>query len=116
MRAASVGACLLVANGVAIAAFGPAAFAFADGPEAGWMRAAGVASIGYGLAMIGAVSAVRRGSAAAWWLLWSLPAFWLAHLLWGLPPGKDHVHQIVLGVLAVAGLVLTTPAHQRPMP
>ncbi|MDQ3834443.1 MAG: hypothetical protein M3315_12605 [Actinomycetota bacterium] len=34
------------------------------------------------------------------------PVFWTAHLLGGLPPGKEHVHQLVFIVLSLAGLLL----------
>ncbi|MGW1810238.1 hypothetical protein [Streptomyces sp. NPDC002078] len=33
-------------------------------------------------------------------------AFWIAHLAGGLPPGKDHVHQVAFIVLSLAGLLL----------
>jgi hypothetical protein len=35
------------------------------------------------------------------------PLFWLAHFAGGLPPGNDHVHQVVLGAAALAALALT---------
>jgi hypothetical protein len=74
-------------------------------------RADGLASIGLGL--FGALLAVepfRRRERWAWFALWFYPAFWLAHLLGGLPPGKDHVHQIAFIVLSLAGLVV--PSRQ----
>jgi len=34
------------------------------------------------------------------------PPFWLAHSVFGPPPGTDHVHQVVLLVLSLAGSLL----------
>jgi putative transposase len=42
--------------------------------------------------------------------LWFYPLFWLAHLVFGLPPGTDHVHQVVVIVLSLTGLL--APARQ----
>ena len=49
----------------------------------------------------------------AWLVLWFYPVFWLAHLLGKLPPGKDHVHQIVFIVLSLAGLLVPSRAFWR---
>ena len=70
-------------------------------------EAIGVASIGMGLfgVMITSV-AYRRRERWAWFTLWYYPVFWIAHLLGGLPPGRDHVHQIVFIVLSLGGLLL----------
>jgi len=38
--------------------------------------------------------------------LWYYPVFWTAHLVGTLPPGKDHIHQVVFIVLSVIGLLL----------
>ncbi len=48
----------------------------------------------------------RRRERWAWFALWYYPVFWTAHLVGGLPPGKEHVHQIVFIVLSLAGLLL----------
>ena len=70
-------------------------------------RAIGVASIGMGLFGIAiTLTAFRRRERWAWSALWYYPIFWTAHLVGGLPPGKDHVHQVVLLVLSLAGLLL----------
>src|SRR5829696_6383383 len=37
---------------------------------------------------------------------WYYPLFWTAHLVGGLPPGKDHVHQVVFIILSLVGLLL----------
>jgi len=95
-----VGWICLVAVGVAILAFGVIA---AIVP----MSADGVASIGVGLfgVMITLVP-FRRRERWAWFALWFYPAFWVMHLVGRLPPGKDHVHQVVLIVLSLTGLLL----------
>lgn len=67
----------------------------------------GLASIGLGL--FGGLIVVipfRRGDRWAWLVLWFYPLFWLVHLVADLPPGKDHIHQIVFTVLSAAGLLL----------
>ncbi|MER6069685.1 hypothetical protein ABT187_12710 [Streptomyces sp. NPDC001817] len=48
----------------------------------------------------------RRGERWAWYARWYYPAFWIAHLAGGLPPGKDHVHQVVFILLSLARLLL----------
>jgi hypothetical protein len=68
----------------------------------------GLASIGLGL--FGGLIALipfRRGEKWAWWVLWFYPVFWAVHMVAGLPPGKDHIHQIAFIVLSVAGLLLS---------
>lgn len=70
-------------------------------------RADGLASIGLGL--FGGLLAVipfRRGERWAWIALWFYPVFWTVHLVAQLPPGTDHVHQLVFIVLSLAGLLL----------
>lgn len=59
-------------------------------------RADGPASIGLGL--FGGLIAVvpfRRREQWAWWTLWFYPVFWTVHLVGALPPGTDHIHQVV---------------------
>src|SRR5215203_4998907 len=81
--------------GLAILLFGliTALMPTSGGPP--YLRAIGVASIGY-----------RRRERWAWFALWYYPVFWTAHLVGGLPPGKDHVHQVVFIVVSLAGLLL----------
>jgi hypothetical protein len=72
------------------------------------LRSVGVASIAlgvFGLAI--AWWPFRRGEHWAWLVSWVYPLFWLVHLAAGLPPGTDHVHQVVLGVAALVALGLT---------
>src|ERR687897_2356292 len=72
-----------------------------------YLRAIGVASIGMGLfGLLITTIAYRRRERWAWFALWYYPVFWSAHLVGGLPPGKEHVHQIVFIVLSLAGLLL----------
>ena len=71
------------------------------------MRAIGVASIGMGIfGLLITTIAYRHRERWAWFTLWYYPLFWTAHLVWGLPPGKEHVHQVVFIVLSLAGLLL----------
>jgi hypothetical protein len=94
--------------GVAIIVFG---LIVTVGPTASsdppYLRAIGVASIGMGLfGVLITTIAYRRHERWAWFALWYYPVFWTAHLVGGLPPGKDHIHQIVFIALSVAGLLL----------
>jgi uncharacterized membrane protein HdeD (DUF308 family) len=97
----------LAITGVAILVFGLIAAAWPASSDQLSLRATGVASIGMGLfgIMITAI-AYRRRERWAWCTLWYYPIFWLAHLLGGLPPGRDHIHQVVLIVLSLVGLLL----------
>jgi hypothetical protein len=79
--------------------------------EPPYLRTIGVASIGMGLfGLLITTFAYRRRERWAWFALWYYPVFWTAHLVGGLPPGKEHVHQIVFIVLSLAGLLL--PVHE----
>ncbi|WP_460994193.1 hypothetical protein [Sinomonas soli] len=74
-------------------------------------RADGLASIGLGL--LGGLLALipyRRGERWAWVALWFYPVFWTIHLVAGLPPGKDHIHQVVFIALSLLGLLLPVRA------
>src|SRR5688572_6800925 len=93
--------------GIAILAFGLIATVVPalSGPP--YLRAIGVASIGMGLfGLLITTIAYRRRERWAWFALWYYPLFWTAHLVGGLPPGKDHVHQVVFIALSLAGLLL----------
>ena len=98
----------LVFMGVAIFVFGLIVRVVpttSGGPP--YLRAIGVASIGMGLfGFLITTIAYRRRERWAWFALWYYPVFWTAHLVGGLPPGKEHVHQIVFVVLSLAGLLL----------
>ena len=76
--------------------------------DAVFLRTIGVASIGMGFfgVMITLIPYKRR-ERWAWFTLWYYPLFWLAHLLGGLPPGHDHIHQIVFIVLSLSSLLIS---------
>ena len=102
--------CLSVV-GVGILGFGLAAACFSSDPLG---RADGVALTGMGLfGILVTLVPFRRRERWAWLVLWFYPVFWLAHLLGRLPPGKDHVHQIVFIVLSLAGLLVPGRAFWR---
>jgi hypothetical protein len=93
--------------GVAILLFGLITTALPASSDPPYMRAIGVASIGMGLyGLLITLIAYRRRERWAWFALWYYPLFWTAHLLGGLPPGKDHVHQVVFILLSLVGLLL----------
>jgi len=94
--------------GVAIFVFGLIVTVWPDSSNPLFLRAIGVASIGMGLfgVMITIIPYQRR-ERWAWFTLWYYPIFWLAHLLGGLPPGQDHLHQIVFIVLSFVSLLIS---------
>ena len=98
----------LALNGGAIFLFGSIVAVWPAPSDALFLRTIGVASIGMGLfgVMITLIP-YRRRERWAWFTLWYYPIFWLAHLLGGLPPGQDHIHQIVFIVLALVSLLLS---------
>ncbi|QIS09691.1 hypothetical protein [Nocardia arthritidis] len=100
--------------GVAIIAFGViASVTHLSGDEGLW-QADAIASIGTGLfGLLITIFAFRRRERWAWWTLWFYPVFWLAHLIGELPPGKDHVHQILFIVISLAALLGTIPHFFR---
>ncbi len=70
-------------------------------------RADGVALTGMGLfGTLVTLVPFRRRERWAWLALWFYPVFWAAHLLGQLPPGRDHVHQIVFIALSLVGLIV----------
>ena len=92
--------------GVAILAFGLIVTVVPAPGGPPYLRAIGVASIGMGLfGLLITTIAYRRRERWAWFALWYYPIFWTAHLAGGLPPGKEHIHQIVFIVLSLAGLL-----------
>jgi uncharacterized membrane protein HdeD (DUF308 family) len=97
----------LAITGGAILVFGLIATAWPGSSDRSSLRAIGVASIGMGLfGVVITAIAYRRRERWAWFTLWYYPIFWIAHFLGGLPPGQEHVHQIVFIVLSLVGLLL----------
>src|SRR5207302_7183519 len=96
----------LLVTGVATLVFGLIVTVVRNSDEQ-YLRAIGAESIGMGLfgAMI-TMTAFRRRERWAFFSLWYYPIFWAAHLVGGLPPGEDHIHQVVLIVLSLLGLLL----------
>jgi hypothetical protein len=93
--------------GVAILVFGLVVTVVPGSGDPPYLRTIGVASIGMGtFGLLITTMAFRRCERWAWFALWYYPAFWTAHLVGGLPPGKEHVHQVVFIVLSVVGLLL----------
>ncbi|MDA3627819.1 hypothetical protein [Saccharopolyspora oryzae] len=105
--AVRVGWIFLAAISLGILGFGAAVVVAPPAGDALLYRADGLASIGVGL-FGGALVLVpfRRRERWAWWVLWFYPVFWVVHLVGQLPPGQDHVHQVVFIVLSLAGLLV----------
>jgi uncharacterized membrane protein HdeD (DUF308 family) len=98
----------LVLVGVAIVVFGLVVAIWPGPDETRFLRAIGAASIGMGL--FGALITLfpfRRRERWAWIGLWYYPLFWLVHLVGNLPPGEDHIHQVVFIALSLVGLLLS---------
>lgn len=98
---------LLAITGIAIFIFGLIVTVSPGSSDPLFLRAIGVASIGMGL--FGALIALipyRRRERWAWFVLWYYPIFWAAHFFGNLPPGQDHIHQIVFMILSLIGLLL----------
>ncbi len=102
---------LLAITGAGIFVFGLIVALWPGASNALFLQAIGVASIGMGLfGILITVIPYRRRERWAWFVLWYYPIFWSAHLLGGLPPGQDHIHQVVFIVFSVAGLLLPVNA------
>jgi hypothetical protein len=97
----------LLLSGLATLGFGVVVVLLPN-PDAAYLRAIGAASIGMGLfgALI-TLTAFRRRERWAYWALWYYPLFWSAHLVGNLPPGKDHIHQVVFIALSLGGLLVS---------
>ena len=102
----------LLATGVGILGFGIIVTAYPQiaGPateEEGLLRAIGVATTGMGIfGVMITLRAYTRKEKWAWFTLWYYPIFWTIHLVGGLPPGNDYIHQIVFIVISLLGLLL----------
>jgi hypothetical protein len=100
----------LLVTGIGILGFGIIVTIYPQiaGPtEEGLLRAIGVATTGMGIfGVMITLKAYRRKEKWAWFTLWYYPIFWTIHLVVGLPPGNDHIHQIVFIVISLLGLLL----------
>jgi hypothetical protein len=97
----------LAITGVAIGVFRLIVTIWPGSSNPSFLRAIGVAAIGMGFfGVMITLIAYRRGEQWAWFTLWYYPVFWSAHFLGGLPPGQDHIHQVVFIILALVGLLL----------
>ena len=94
--------------GIAIFVFGLIVTLWPGSNEALFLRSIGVASMGMGLfgVMITMIP-FRHRERWAWFVLWYYPLFWLAHYLGNLPPGQDHIHQIVFIALSLISLLIS---------
>ena len=98
----------LAITGVAILVFGLIVTVWPGSSDTLFLRTIGVTSIGMGLfGVMITVIPYKRRERWAWFTLWYYPIFWLAHFLGGLPPGQDHVHQIVFIGLSLVGLLIS---------
>lgn len=101
-----IGWICLVVVGAGVLAFGVIAATVPMSDDRLLMRADGLASLGVGLfGVLITLIPFRRAERWAWCALWFYPAFWTLHLVGRLPPGKDHVHQVVFIVLSLVGLL-----------
>lgn len=97
---------VLLLNGIATLVYG-LVVVILPGVDAPYFKAIGAASIGMGLfGVMVTVASFRRRERWAYFVLWYYPVFWTAHLVLNLPPGKDHVHQVVFIALSLLGLLL----------
>jgi len=100
----------LLITGLGILIFGilVATFPKIAGPyDLELIRALGVATTGMGFfGTVITLKSYRRKERWAWFTLWFYPIFWTLHLAGGLPPGNDHIHQVVFIVISVLGLIL----------
>jgi uncharacterized membrane protein HdeD (DUF308 family) len=96
----------LLLSGLAILVYG-LIVAVLPSADAEYFRAIGAASIGMGLFdVLITLTAFRQRQRWAYFALWYNPVFWTAHLLFNLPRGKDHVHQVVFIVLSLLGILV----------
>ena len=100
----------LLITGVGILVFGILISIFpriAGSYDLGLPRAVGVATSGMGFfGTVITLTSYRKKEKWAWLTLWYYPIFWTLHLVCGLPPGKDHIHQVIFIVISLLGLML----------
>ncbi|MFC4395132.1 MULTISPECIES: hypothetical protein [Micrococcaceae] len=106
-----IGWLCLAAVSLGILVFGMVVALFPPDGDAGLYRADGLASAGLGLfGMVIVLVPYRRRERWAWYALWFYPVFWMLHLAGNLPPGNDHIHQVVFIALSLIGLLLPVRA------
>jgi uncharacterized membrane protein HdeD (DUF308 family) len=67
----------------------------------------GVATTGMGIfGIMITLNSFRRKERWAWFTLWYYPIFWIIHFVGRLPPGNDHIHQVIFIILSLLGLLL----------
>jgi hypothetical protein len=100
----------LLFTGIGILGFGilVVMYPMITGPyDLGLVRALGAATTGMGVfGTVITFTAYRMKERWAWITLWYYPIFWTFHLVGGLPPGEDHIHQVVFIVISILGLML----------
>jgi uncharacterized membrane protein HdeD (DUF308 family) len=100
----------LLATGIGFLGFGIIVTAYpqiASPTEEGLLQSIGVATTGMGIfGIMITLRAYRKREKWAWFTLWYYPIFWTIHLAGGLPPGNDHIHQIVFIIISLLGLLL----------
>jgi len=97
----------LTITGLAILVFGLFVVVWPGQSDTLLLRIIGAASIGMGLfGVMIALIPYRRREQWVWFTLWYYPFFWLAHFLGGLPPGRDHIHQIFFILLSLVSLLI----------
>lgn len=112
-----IGWLCLAAVSLGILVFGVAVALFPPDGDAGVYRADGLASAGLGLfGTLIVLVPYRRRERWAWYALWFYPFFWVVHLIGNLPPGDDHVHQVLFIALSLLGLLLPVRAFFPPKP
>jgi hypothetical protein len=105
-----IGSTCFAVVSLAVLVFGVVVAVFPMGGDAALYRAYGLASAGLGLfGGLIVLGPYRRIERWAWWALWFYPVFWSVHLFGNLPPGTDHIHQVVFIALSLIGLVLPIP-------
>ena len=98
---------LLAIVGASILIFGLIVTASPGSSDPLYFRAIGVVSIGMGLfGLLITLIPYRHRERWAWFALWYYPVFWAAHFLGNLPPGQDHIHQIVFILFSLIGLLI----------
>jgi len=106
-----IGWLCLAAASLGILGFGVLVAVFPPDGDAALYRADGLASAGLGLfGTLMVLVPYRRRERWAWYALWFYPLFWALHLLGNLPPGNDHIHQVVFIALSLIGLLLPARA------